>query len=69
MLQVPIIHNVLDRLPGVQSVDVAVVTKAVAVRHAPALTCPSTLVAALNEAQLGASLTFPRQHVQVGSCG
>ena len=46
-------------------VDVAVVTKAVTVQHAPALTAPATLVAALNEAQLGASLTFPRQQVLV----
>lgn len=38
------------------------------VYHAPALTCPSALVAALNEAQLDASLTFPRQQHQVGCC-
>lgn len=48
-------------------VDVAVVTKSVTVLHAPALTCPATLVAALNDAQLEASLTFPRQQVQVGA--
>jgi hypothetical protein len=47
-------------------VDVAVVTRTVVVRHAPSLTCPATLVAALNAAKLGASLTFPRQHTQVG---
>ncbi|GAB4817246.1 hypothetical protein N2152v2_004292 [Parachlorella kessleri] len=58
--EVPIIHNVLDKLPGVHQVEVAVVTRTVLVRHAPALICPATLVAALNEAQLEASLTFPR---------
>lgn len=36
-------------------------TQTVLVRHAPALACPATLVAALNEAHLGASLTFPRR--------
>lgn len=46
-------------------VEVAVVTKAVTVWHAPALVCPATLVAALNEAHLEASLTFPRQQLQV----
>lgn len=62
--EVPIIHNVLRQLPGVHHVDVAVVTRTVTVEHAAALTCPATLVAALNDAQLGASLTFPRGHVQ-----
>ncbi len=47
-------------------VEVAVVTRTVLVRHAPALICPATLVAALNEAQLEASLTFPRHQASVG---
>ena len=42
-------------------VKVAVVAKMVSVRHSPAAASPATLVAALNEARLEASLLPPRQ--------
>ena len=42
-------------------VKVAVVAKTVSVHHSPAAASPATLVAALNEARLEASLLPPRQ--------
>lgn len=51
-----LIHNILDSVPGVLSVDVMVVTKMVAVQHEPAAISPAALVAALNSAGLQASL-------------
>lgn len=51
-----LIHNILDNVPGVLSVDVMVVTKMVSVHHEPAAISPAALVAALNSAGLQASL-------------
>jgi Cd2+/Zn2+-exporting ATPase len=51
-----LIHAILEPMPGVRSVEVAVVTKTVTVRHDAARTPPAALVAALNGARLGASL-------------
>lgn len=51
-----LIHNILDSVPGVLSVDVMVVTKMVAVHHEPSAISPAALVAALNSAGLQASL-------------
>lgn len=51
-----LIHNILDHVPGVLSVDVMVVTKMVTVHHDPAAISPAALVAALNSAGLQASL-------------
>lgn len=51
-----LIHNILDSVHGVMSVDVMVVTKMVAVHHDPAAISPAALVAALNSAGLQASL-------------
>jgi cation transport ATPase len=51
-----LIHNILDSVPGVLSVNVMVVTKMVAVHHDPAAISPAALVAALNSAGLQASL-------------
>jgi copper chaperone CopZ len=52
-----LIHNILDTVPGVLSVEVMVVTKIVAVHHDPAAISPAALVAALNSAGLQASLS------------
>jgi Cd2+/Zn2+-exporting ATPase len=60
-MEVPVIQGALRRLTGVLSVEVAVVTKTVTVHHFPSLASPAAMVAALNEARLGASLTFPRR--------
>lgn len=51
-----LIHNILDSVPGVLSVDVMVVTKMVSVHHEPTAISPAALVAALNSAGLQASL-------------
>lgn len=59
-MEVPLIEAALGRMPGVVSVEVAVVTKTVTTRHVPSVASPAALVAALNEARLNASLTFPR---------
>ena len=59
-MEIPVVESALHRMPGVVSVEVAVVTKTVTVSHNPAFATPAALVAALNEARLSASLTFPR---------
>jgi cation transport ATPase len=69
-----LIHSILDSLPGVQSVDVMVVTKLVSVRHDPAAISPAALVAALNSAGLQASLnkhgtTGGDGHQHCSGCG
>lgn len=63
-MEVPVVNSVLDKLPGIERVDVAVVTKTVTVRHLSGVISPGAIVAALDEARLGASLTFPRQQVK-----
>ena len=63
-MEIPVVEAALGRIPGVLSVEVAVVTKTVTVTHFPALAAPATMVAALNEARLEASLTFPRRQSQ-----
>lgn len=60
-MEIPVVEAALHRIPGVISVEVAVVTKTVTAKHVPSLASPAALVAALQEARLGASLTFPRQ--------
>jgi Cd2+/Zn2+-exporting ATPase len=60
-MEIPVVEAALHRIPGVISVEVAVVTKTVTAKHVPTLASPAALVAALQEARLGASLTFPRQ--------
>jgi Cd2+/Zn2+-exporting ATPase len=60
-MEIPVVESALHRIPGVISVEVAVVTKTVTTKHVPSLASPAALVAALQEARLGASLTFPRQ--------
>ena len=62
-MEVPVIENCLKKLPGVRSVEVAVVTKTVTVRHAEYETSAAAMIAALNEARMEASLTFPREQV------
>jgi len=59
-MEVPVVEAALGRMPGVARVQVAVVTKTVTVQHWPVLASPAAMVAALNEARLDASLTFPR---------
>jgi len=54
--EVPIIENILKKLPGVVNVSVNVTAKTARVEHDPLLTPPSELVAALNKASLSASL-------------
>lgn len=60
-MEVPVVEAALGHMPGVVSVEVSVVTKTVTVSHFPALASPAAMVTALNEARLGASLTFPRK--------
>ena len=62
-MEVPVIENCLKKLPGVRSVEVAVVTKAVTVRHVEHETSAAAMLSALNEARMEASLTFPRKQV------
>jgi Cd2+/Zn2+-exporting ATPase len=54
--EVPLIHSILDKRPGVRSVKVIVPTKTVLVEHASRTATPSQLVDALNDARLQASL-------------
>ncbi|KAI8104140.1 hypothetical protein M9435_006666 [Picochlorum sp. BPE23] len=63
-MEVPVIDSCLKKLNGVRQVEVAVVTKTVTVRHVEGLASPAAMVAALNEARMDASLTFPRKQVQ-----
>jgi Zn2+/Cd2+-exporting ATPase len=60
-MEIPVVDSVLSRLPGILEVRVAVVTRTVHVVHRPALATPAAIVAALNEARLEATLTFPRR--------
>ena len=62
-MEVPVIENCLKKLHGVRHVEVAVVTKTVTVRHEESETSAAAMVAALNEARMEASLTFPREQV------
>ena len=62
-MEVPVIENCLKKLPGVRSVEVAVVTKSVTVRHVEHETSTAAMLSALNEARMEASLTFPRQQM------
>ncbi len=55
-MEVRLIKNMLEPLPGIAEVDVTVVTKIVTVRHDPAATSPAALLATLNGAGLQASL-------------
>lgn len=55
-----VIHSLLDKLPGVQHVNVAIVTKTVHVTHDPAGTPAAAMVAALNGAGLQARLVSSR---------
>ena len=54
--EVPLIHSILDKRPGVRSVKVIVPTKTVLVEHASKTATASQLVDALNAARLQASL-------------
>ena len=54
--EVPLIHSILDKRPGVRSVKVIVPTKTVLVEHAWKTATASQLVDALNAARLHASL-------------
>lgn len=63
-MEVPVIDSCLKKLNGVRQVEVAVVTKTVTVKHVEGLASPAAMVAALNEARMDASLTFPRKQVQ-----
>lgn len=65
-MEIPVVEACLGRIPGVVSVEVAVVTKTITARHVPSLASPAVMVAALNEARLGASLTFPREQTMGG---
>ena len=60
-MEIPVIEAALGRIPGVIKVEVAVITKTITARHVPSLASPAVMIAALNEAQLGGSLTFPRE--------
>jgi copper chaperone CopZ/branched-subunit amino acid transport protein len=62
--EIPVVENSLLKMPGVDKVEVAVITKTVVVQHFPSQTSPAALVAALNEARLGATLTFPRKQIK-----
>ena len=54
--EVPLIHSILDKKPGVRSVKVIVPTKTVLVEHASRTASASQLVDALNAARLHASV-------------
>lgn len=62
-MEVPLVEACVGKLHGVQSVEVAVVTKTVTVTHSASIASPAAMLAALNEAQLEASLTFPRKQI------
>ncbi|KAL4854718.1 Cadmium/zinc-transporting ATPase HMA2 [Chlorella vulgaris] len=63
--EAPLIHSILDTMPGVRNVEVAVMTQTVTVVHDAALAPPAVLVAALNGAMLEASLAPPRTQAKV----
>ncbi|KAL4852632.1 Cadmium/zinc-transporting ATPase HMA2 [Chlorella vulgaris] len=63
--EAPLIHSILDTMPGICNVEVAVMTQTVTVVHDAALTPPAALVAALNGAMLEASLAPPRTQAKV----
>ena len=54
--EVPLIHSILDKKPGIRSVKVIVPTKTVLVEHASNTISASQIVDALNAARLHASL-------------
>eukprot|EP00210_Caulerpa_lentillifera_P001853 g1782.t1 len=54
--ELSLIYRILERLPGVESVDVTFVTKNVHVKHDAQQTSPAVLLSALNGAGLQASL-------------
>lgn len=60
-MEVPLIEGVLKDMPGVQQVDVAVITQTVIVLHDGGLSSAAALCAALNAVRLDASLTPPRE--------
>lgn len=54
--EVPLIHSILDKRPGIRLVKVVVPTKTVLVEHAPSVASASSILDALNKAQLQASI-------------
>jgi Cd2+/Zn2+-exporting ATPase len=54
--EVPLIHGILDKRPGVRAVKVIVPTKTVLVEHAPSVASAASIVDALNRARLQASI-------------
>lgn len=54
--EVPLIHSILDKRRGIRSVKVVVPTKTVLVEHAPSVASASSILDALNKAQLQASI-------------
>jgi len=54
--EVPIIDNILAKLPGIENVSTNVTARTTTVQHDPLLSAPTDLVEALNAASLGASL-------------
>lgn len=54
--EVPLIHSILDRMPGVRAVKVIVPTKTVLVEHAAIAAPTASIIDALNAARLQASL-------------
>ena len=65
-MEAPLVHRVLESMPGVHSVEVSVMAQTVMVKHDPGLAPPGALVAALNGVMLEASLTLPRTQAKVG---
>eukprot|EP00898_Chlorokybus_atmophyticus_P009160 jgi/Chlat1/9245/Chrsp99S00715 len=59
-----LINNILEGLPGVDKVEVAVATRMVLVRHSPQIIGVDKLVAALNAAELDATMQPPRAFAQ-----
>jgi copper chaperone CopZ len=64
-MESPLVHRVLESMPGVHSVEVSVMAQTVMVKHDPGLAPPGALVAALNGVMLEASLTLPRKQAKV----
>ena len=54
--EVPVIHRILDALPGVDKVSVDVLGKTATIVHAPRLSSPTVLMDALNKGGLKASI-------------
>jgi hypothetical protein len=66
-MEARLIHNILDPLPGVRRLEVALVTKTVTISHDAALTPPAVLLAALNSAGLDASIGSRREAAAAGA--